>query len=306
LTVFIVNPAAGGGRSGRVWARLEGAARTSCASPRVCFTSERGAAIAIARQAATDGAQLVVAVGGDGTVNEVVNGLMRAPDGARRSVALGVLATGTGRDLARSLDLPADPIGQLARITGGIDRRIDVGRVTFGGPAAGEPRYFVNVASFGLSGVADRIMNGHALRWLPTKLAFQAAVVRSLTVFRNAKVRIRVDEADWQEVTLKVGAVCNGRHFGGGMQIAPLASLDDQQLDVIIIGDMSAAMLARKFTTVYRGAHLELPEVSFTRGRRIVAEPTGSADVPLDIDGEGLGALPATFEVLPGALALRC
>lgn len=138
------------------------------------------------------------------------------------------------------------------------------------------------------------------------KIAFQVAVLQAVVQYRNTAVRWRVDDGPWQQATMKITAVCNGRHFGGGMRIAPDAAIDDGLLDCIVIGDVSTTTLVRKLPKVYRGEHLSLSEVSASRGRRLTAEPVDTgADVPLDIDGEAIGQLPATFEVLPGALRVR-
>jgi YegS/Rv2252/BmrU family lipid kinase len=303
--VFIVNPAAAGGRALRVWRDLESEAARLAGPLDVRVSSGPGDASRLARDAAQR-TRVIVAVGGDGTVNEVVNGLVADDRAVRPDCALGIIAMGTGRDLARTLRLPADPRAQLVRVVTGTDHRLDIGKVRFTEGAGCGVRYYANVASFGLSGVTDRMMNGSRLRWLPGKIAFQVAVLQAVVQYRNTAVRWQVDDGPWQHATVKVAAVCNGRHFGGGMRIAPNAALDDGLFDCIVIGDVSTATLVRKLGTVYRGEHLAIPEVSAATGRRLVAEPLEpDADVPLDIDGEAVGRLPATFEVLPGALHVR-
>lgn len=323
-TVFIVNPAAGGGRARREWPRLAADALASCAPASILESTAPTQAVALAREAASAGARLIVAVGGDGTVNEVVNGLMAAGTGARDRPSLGVVSLGTGRDLARTLDLPHEASEQVAVLARGRERAVDIGRVRYAEPPAFADRFFINIASFGLSGVTDRLMGAGARRWLPARLAFQLAVARALGVYHNAPVRLRVDDQAPIEARIKVVAVCNGRFFGGGMRIAPDAALDDGGLDLVVVGDLSVWRLARQFGTVYRGAHLGLPAVTFVRGRTIVAEPvTGAgpearspkpgAECPqpeasavlLDIDGEGVGRLPATFDLVPRALHVR-
>jgi YegS/Rv2252/BmrU family lipid kinase len=305
-TLFIVNPAAAGGRAGRWWRDLEAEARRVCGPADVVFSSAPGDATRLAREVAGQ-SRFVVAVGGDGTVNEVVNGLIEDDRAVSGGQVLGIVGIGTGRDLARSLGLPREPRAQVSRLAGPGERRLDVGKVRYAEGREARVRYYANVASFGLSGVTDRKMNGSRLRWLPARIAFQVAVMEAVIEYRNAPVRLRLDDGPWQDATVKVAAVCNGRHFGGGMCIAPDAVLDDGLLDCIVIGDISVATLVRRFGTVYRGEHLRLPDVSAWRGRVLVAEPVDpSADVPLDIDGEALGRLPATFEILPGALRVRC
>lgn len=306
-TVFIVNPVAAGGRARRDWDTLQSDALRACPDASVVLSSAPGDAMTKARDACAQGASLIVAVGGDGTVNEVVNGLMDVDRACRSDVCLGVISVGTGRDLARTLGLPSNPHAQVARLTEGRERRLDLGRVTFAHGAGTAVRYFANVASFGLSGVVDRLMNRTRHRVLPAKLAFQVAVLRALVTYRNTPVRLRVDGGEWRTPTVWVTALCNGRYFGGGMRMAPNASPDDGLLDAIVIGDVSLATIVRRFGTVYRGEHLALPDVTSFRGRRIEAAASDAGvEVPLDIDGESIGRLPATFEVMPAAITVRC
>jgi YegS/Rv2252/BmrU family lipid kinase len=247
-----------------------------------------------------------VAAGGDGTINEVLNGLLVGDRLRDPRVELGFVGLGTGRDLGRTLGVPADPHEQLVALAAGRTRRVDVGRIRYQGDAGPSTRYYVNVASFGLGGVTDRIMNGHALRWLPARLAFQAAVAQAVMVYRNAAVTLQTDREPPRRAVVKVVAICNGQHFGGGMRIAPHAAMDDGLLDCVTIGDIGLLTLVRRLGTVYRGEHLTLPEVAWSRAGQVVAEPVDpSAAVYLDIDGEPEGRLPATFDVLPGVLPLR-
>jgi diacylglycerol kinase family enzyme len=218
--------------------------------------------------------------------------------------------------------LPRGALRQLDVLAAGRERCIDVGCVRYGTGRSARERYFVNVASFGLSGVTDRLMSSRARRWLPPRWAFQLAVLRALGVYRNAAVRLRVSDGDAQDVRVKVVAVCNGQYFGGGMRIAPMAALDDGRLDVIVVGDISVWRLVRNLASVYRGEHLTVAGVTADRGRRVTAEPVpripgirqpgaeaagerDAGDILMDIDGEGVGALPAAFEVCPGALRVR-
>lgn len=304
-TVFIVNPVAGGGRALRVWKTLERDALQAGAPAEVVFTTGPGAASTLASEAAARATRLV-AVGGDGTFSEVLNGLMVDGRCRRPDLTLSLVSVGTGRDLARTLRLPSDPRDQLARAVNGSLHPFDVGRVTYRELQAPRVRYFANVAGFGLSGATDRIMARHMSRRLPPQIAFQAAVVRAMLSYRNTAVRFRLDAGPWQQARVKLGAVCNGQFFGAGMRIGPGAVTDDGWFEWVVIGDIGPLTLLRRLPTVYRGEHLGLPGVSFAQGRDVEAEPVApDADVPLDIDGEAVGSLPARFEVLPRALGLR-
>ncbi len=276
-----------------------------CTPAEVVFTTGPRTAQAQACDAASRATRLV-AVGGDGTFGEVLNGLM-APGCVRcQALTLSLISVGTGRDLARSLRLPPDPRAQLARVVDGSPHPFDVGRVRYHEGGAPRERYFANVASFGLSGATDRIMARHKTRRLPPKLAFQVAVLQAMVVYRNTPVRWRIDAGDWQQSRVKLGVVCNGQYFGAGMRIGPSAVADDGLLEWVVVGDIGPLTLLRRLPTVYRGDHIGLPEVSIARGRAVEAAPvTPDADVPLDIDGEAIGSLPAVFDVIPRAVGVR-
>jgi diacylglycerol kinase family enzyme len=240
-------------------------------------------------------------------VNEIVNGLLSAPSEPEGRPDLAVVMIGTGADLARTLSLPPSVEEQIARAGRSPTRVIDAGRTDFLDDD-GQPRtrHFVNVAGFGLSGATDRIVNSRRwVRALGPKVAFQLGVAQALLRWRNQPVAIRVDGGAELAVTSKLGAIANGCWFGGGMRIAPDAALDDGLFDVVIVGDVSAATLVRRLPMVYRGEHVTLPEVRVMRGRRVVVRPATLARVPLDLDGESPGYLPATFTVIPRAVRLR-
>lgn len=307
LPRVIANPVAAAGRARRAWNAVEPDAVRALGQLDVAWTRAGGDAAHLASRAALDGCPLVIVVGGDGTVNEVVDALMATSSSAGARPALGVVMVGTGADLARTLELPASPAAQVERIASGRVRTLDVGRATFTtDQGAPQCRHFVNVGGFGLSGATDRVVNRQVLPWwLGSKLAFQLGVVQALARWRNVPVRLRVDGGDTTHLVVRVAAVANGCWFGGGMKIAPEAAPDDGVLDLVVVGDISALRLIARLPTVYRGAHLGFPEVSFVRARRVEAWPVDAVAVPIDLDGESPGLLPATFEVVPAALNVR-
>jgi YegS/Rv2252/BmrU family lipid kinase len=302
----IVNPVAAGGRCGKSWPAIRDRLSADLGPVDHELTAAPLEATRLAREAVASRRSLVVAVGGDGTVNEVVNGLL---DGRRTQpeTRLGLVVLGTGGDLARSLDLPRHPAGQVAVLSRGSPRRIDAGRVRFvDGDGHAAARDFVNIASFGLSGATDAIVNRRPLvRRLGGRVAFLAAVAEALARHRCEPVRVRVDDGLDRVLAITTVAVCNGQYFGGGMRMAPDARLDDGCLDVVAVSGIGAIGLLRRIHLVYAGRHLALPHVTFVRGRSVTAHAErGEARVPIDIDGEAPGFLPASFEVLPGALTL--
>ena len=305
--LVIVNPRAGAGRAGREWSRTAVALRESIGPFDGQLTSGPMDAARQATAAVHARRPLVVAVGGDGTVNEVVHGLLSATADAAARPELALIVIGTGADLARSLCLPAGTLAQARRAGQATSRFIDAGRAEFMGEDGQlHVRHFVNVAGLGLSGVTDRVVNaGGWLRVLGARAAFQVGVARALMEWRNEPVTIEVDGTVAFDGACKVTAVANGRWFGGGMRIAPEALLDDGLLDVVVVGDVGALTLVRRLPLVYRGEHLRMPEVQVLRGRVVTARPTGAGPVPLDLDGESPGYLPATFSVVPAAVRVR-
>ncbi len=301
-TVVIVNPKSQGGRLGRVWRDL---ADTLCrAFPfDEVMTTAPGDATRLAREALRGGAQRVVAIGGDGTVSEVVNGFF---DDAGRPIApdasFALIPFGTGGDFRRTLDLPHDTASACAVIAANRRRKIDVGRIELTTRAGGKRgMMFANIASFGVSGVVDRLVNESGKRL--GRLSFAVAAIRATWSYKNQRVQLRFDGGAPIEATINTVAVANGRYFGGAMMIAPNAEIDDGQLDVVALGDFSFGDVLANSRRVFKGTHLAMDKVSVRRARVIEAEPIDpGALVELDIDGEPLGVLPARFEVVPSAL----
>ena len=209
---------------------------------------------------------------------------------------------GTGGDFRRTFGLNGSVQESCTRLGGEI-RPLDVGRVRFtrtdGGP--GE-RYFVNVASFGVSGQVDRAVNSGS-KLLGGKASFFLASVRTLLGWRDQQVRIRVDGGAEEALGITTLAVANGQYFGGGMRVAPEANPSDGQLDVTIWSGYHLKDFALKSASVYDGRHVHWAGTRTLRCRTLAA--SSAEEVLLDVDGEQPGRLPATFEVLPGALRLQ-
>ncbi len=304
--VVIVNPNAAGGQTRARWAQLEASIRDAIGDFQPLFTERPGHATDLCRRALRDGADLVVAMGGDGTINEVVNGFFDGRTQVRPGAAFAVLPAGTGGDFVKTTGAPRILADAARAIAEGRahPRTIDAGRLTFTtDDGATEVRHFINVASFGVSGEVDRCVN-RSSKALGGKASFFIATIRASLGWRNARCRIRLDDGAPVEKVIYTVAVANGRYFGGGMKIAPDAQLDDGKLDVVTIGDVGFATMALKSRRVYAGTHVDLPFVTAERARKVHAESVDGRAVFLDVDGEAPGRLPATFEVLPGALAV--
>lgn len=309
----IVNSNSSRGRLARAWPEVHARLQAALGPVEVAFTDAPMAAARLTREALRDGVELVIACGGDGTNNEVVNGFFEPPVPGGPDVrvgegaALSILMLGTGGDFRKTFGAAGEVDAQVRRIAEGTLRPLDVGRVDYvaddGSPAA---RYFINIASFGVSGVVDREVNKARLTKLfGGKFTYFAATVRGLLRYRPTEVVMRVDDGPELRLVVNTAAVCNGRYFGGGMHVAPMADPSDGRLEVIVMHDMGILDLLKDPNAIYRGEHLQKPKVRHLSGTRVEARAPAGAEVLLDIDGEAPGRLPATFTVLPGALTLR-
>ncbi len=255
---------------------------------------------------------MIIACGGDGTISEVGNGILLSG----KNSELGILPSGTGGDFRRTLEIPARARDAAEILRNGRTREIDVGRVTFT-TADGEQdsRFFLGVASFGMSAdVIERVKEGgpawlpsRAPKWLSGRVTFGASMLR--TAMQNPATRVIVQLDDEAEHHLTVANLCiaNARYFGGGMKIAPDAKLDDGKFDVISVGDIGALKILTSAPRLYLGSHLSINDVGHARAEKVVARAVNADEaVMVEVDGELPGVLPATFQILPRALRVRC
>lgn len=301
---MIVNPRSGPGLSERRWARLAGGLKEALGAFDSAFTTGPGDAGAIARREAGAGRRLIIAFGGDGTSSEAADGILGA--GAGGATDLGIIPSGTGADFRRALHLPRDPVEAARRIRDAGVRVIDAGRARYiGHDGESAVRHFVNVASFGFSSEVAAGANASPKRF-GAKAAFLGATVRSLFSYHNTDVWLATNGGARRRRRVLMAAAGNGSHFGGGMKICPDARIDDGALDVVVIGDFSRARVLFEVRRLYDGSHLALEDISCERARILEAAPVQpAAIIPIELDGETPGRLPATFEVVPGALRVR-
>ncbi|HEX2193925.1 MAG TPA: diacylglycerol kinase family protein [Candidatus Limnocylindria bacterium] len=296
--LVIVNPAAGMGKAHRLVPRIAAWLREHRPEARVLETREAGHAEQLAAAAAELGHDRVVAVGGDGTVQEVLNGLMAGIGGDRRP-ALGVVPGGSGNDLSRSLGLPRDPIAALPVALGAELRPLDVGR----GSRNGGVRHFATAGGAGFDAQVAHTMSGRPHRWQRGAAGYLVATLNQLRAFRNRDLRVRMEtDAGPREMEGRFLFVCfaNGAYYGGGMQIAPDAELDDGWLDVCLVGDISRLGALRELPGIYRAAHVNHPLVDIVRAReaRIEGDPTAR----VHLDGEPFGHVPVEVGLAPSAV----
>jgi YegS/Rv2252/BmrU family lipid kinase len=298
----IVNPSSAAGATGRRWDRIAKLLRQSLGNFEHAMTRAPHDATALARAALCDGCEMVVAVGGDGTLNEVAYGFFDGAAAIAPDAVLGVIAIGTGSDFGRTLG-QTDLQSACARLGGRETRRIDAGLARFsnhdGSPAM---RIFINVASFGVGGLVARLVSPR-LKPLSGRVAFTLATLRALAVYRDLTVTLQFDDAAPRTLAITNCAFGNGRFFGAGMQVAPAAELDDGEFDVTIWSGFGLMDFIRKRHTLYDGSHVREPGSETLRLRRATA--TSNSAVLLEIDGESAGRLPLQLEVLPLALRLK-
>lgn len=290
--LVIVNPTAGGGRAARLIAWLRERLEDR---PGACLriTTRAGDAEQWAGEAAGRHDRMV-AVGGDGTVQEVVNGLLEHPD----RPALGIVPVGSGNDLARSLGLPRDPTRAWTAAIGRAEAAIDAARAI--GPG-GNARWFASAGGIGFDAQVARAMVRRR-GWQRGRVGYLVTTLTELRRFPNREVRITLDGGETIERRVLLVAVTNGAYYGGGMHIAPGARVDDGLMDLCIVGDISRLEALRQLPNLYRGRHTDHPAVEMRRARSLRVEGDGATLVHLD--GEPFGTLPIEVEMRPGALAV--
>lgn len=309
LPFVIVNPKSAGGSTREKWSAAASDLRAHFGPFKVAFTRSAGDGIRLAENAANAGHEFIIACGGDGTINEVANGIFRSG----RDVELGLLPSGTGGDLRRSIDMPMSARDSAIALRTGRTRRIDVGKVSFIDDG-GEPaeRYFLNVSSAGLAAsIIERVKKQKSLGWIPPsgvrgRAAFALSALQEFIALESFHLRVRFDDEVPTVVTSLNFCVANARFFGGGMKIAPEAKLADGLFDIINIGDINTARVLLNAYTLYSGTHISLKEVRTRNAKRVRIEPFDDAEtIRIEVDGELPGRLPAEYEIVPAALRIR-
>jgi diacylglycerol kinase (ATP) len=300
-TLLVLNPTAGRGGLDR-FGRLESMLRSALGDVEVARTRRPADAIRIAREAARAGVPRLVVGGGDGTLSEVVTGVLEA--GLGEQTELGLLPLGSGCDFARSVGLPRRVDEAIALLRAGRRARVDAGRVSYRRrDGTSGTRFFLNEAGFGLSGLTVELVNRAGKSFGPT-LAFALGSCAAILRGASPEISLRVDGQTVFEGAVSLVVCANGRYFGSGMQIAPEAAVDDGVLDVVVVEAIGRLRLLGRFPSLYRGTHLRYPEVRVHRGRRVEATLRGKGPGLIDVDGEALGELPLVVEVLPKAIGL--
>ena len=301
--VVIANPAAAGGRVGRDKTQVTGLLERNLGAVRIAWTTGPQDAPRLAREAVEGGATVVCSLGGDGTHGAVVSGIMAASP-APGAVALGILPAGTGGDFRRILRHGDTLETAAAAMPTAASGPLDVGRISWTRESGGtDDGHFINIASFGIGGLVDRLVNESSKR-LGGQATFYIATVRALLRYQPARLRLHLDDEVVETGPITNVCVCNSRYAGGGMMFAPDARIDDGLLDIVVMRHRSIAHVVGLSGAIYKGKHVDDATVSVHRSRTLRAELIGDDPAWMDIDGEAPGVAPCTAEALPGALRL--
>lgn len=302
-TFLVVNPRSANGQTGKRWAEISARVSRALGDFGYAFTEGGMDAARIARQALHDGYECIVAVGGDGTLNEVTNGFFEDGRVINPHAALGLLPRGTGGDFRRTFGWDSELEPALERLRTDKTEPFDVGLIEYTshqGPP--ERRYFANIASFGASGmVADEVNRG--TKALGGHLSFMWGTVKALTKYKDRRVTFRADGGPEETLDITAVAVSNGRYFGGGMCVAPDALTHDGLFDVTLWVGYTLVDFALKSKGVYSGDHVNWKGTRRLRCRTF--EATSEQEVLLDVDGEVPGRLPCKMTLLPSAIRLK-
>jgi YegS/Rv2252/BmrU family lipid kinase len=300
-TVVIVNPSSRSGRTGARLSELKSLLRTHVGVFDFALTRGPGDATDLTRAALSAGAERILVAGGDGTLNEVLNGVLAEDREVRPE--LGILPMGTGRDFARVLKLGTDLEQAIVRLARGTRRRVDAGRVAFMGQDGAQPsRCFLNIASFGLTGESALWLEERGRAGKRGKLSYATSGLVGLAKYGAPEVTLRADGELMFQGRLTLGAIANGQYFAGGMHVAPSARVDDCMFDVVVVPHMPLLQSLAEFPRLMRGTHVNNQQVLVRRARSVEAHSAGK--VWIEADGEPIGTLPARFELLEGAITL--
>ncbi|MBT9554389.1 MAG: diacylglycerol kinase family lipid kinase [Myxococcales bacterium] len=307
-TLVILNPGSAGGNTARRWPAIDAALTRTLGRYEHAPTTKPGDATTFTRDALRAGYEMIVAIGGDGTVNEVVNGFYdgEVPTLADRLPILGIIPSGSGGDYRRTFGIPDRLDDAAARLAGHATRTVDLGRIRCSRPGEaphGVLRYFANIASFGVSAEVSRRAN-ESTKPLGGRLTYFVASLSATLSYERRPVTLLSNGDAVKQVSLNVGGCCIGQYFGGGMRFAPKADPGDGLFDVVTVGGRSALSMV-SMTSIYIGKHIDKRGVSSWRARQVDGTCEGALPCTIEADGEVIGQFPARFELLPGAMRVK-
>jgi YegS/Rv2252/BmrU family lipid kinase len=295
---LIVNPAAGAGRTAKRWPQIKECLKKIGVKFEHDLTEAPGHAIELAKTAVSKGYKLIVSVGGDGTINEVVNGIYDT--GNLKDITLGIIGTGTGGDYIRTLGIPRDYLQSCKRLVHPHKMIVDLGMVEHTVNGEKKRRLFANFAGLGFDAEVVKATT-KKYKSLGSVPSYLMGLLTTLVCYRNREISLKIDGKEEKRKVCTI-VMSNGRYGGGSMFIAPQADIKDGLFDVVIIGDISKPDLLASLPRIYRGTHLTHPKVTLKRAREV--EIQSEVSIALQADGELLGEAPARFSILPSALTI--
>lgn len=288
--LFIVNPVAGRGDGKEKWIDAEKIVKRMGLEYEVAFTQAPGNGVFLAKDGVARGFDTLVAVGGDGTINEVVRGIIES--GTKGVTNLGIIPCGTGNDLVRALHIPMDIEQAVAILHKAHVKRIDLGRVN------GD--HFLNVVGIGFDAAVAYEINAN-IKKLKGTAAYIYGVFKVLMLYRSPQMVIKIDDEVLKGKYFLV-AIGNGRYYGGGMQICPTAEPDDGLLEICVVKEVPALEVVRMLPSIFKGNHIRHRAVKIYRGKSVSVE--SQEIVQVQADGELKGKLPMDFAIEPGAFSV--
>lgn len=300
-TYFLVNPKSGGGSVGKNWESISEKIRKSIGSFESVFTSGKGEGSLLAKQLVEKSAGTIVIIGGDGTVSEVVDGVMKSEQSG--NVKLAVLNLGTGGDFSKTLGVPGDIELALEKLKSQKTTKVDVGLVEYDDEKSKSPnqRYFINITGCGMAGAVVRSVNKSSKRF--GGFSYYLGSMANVLSYKNKSIEFRLDDGEWIFRKITTLAICNGQYFGGGMRVSPRSELGDGYFDITILNDWNLFHKAYYSKNFYNGTILNSPNVESFRCKKVEIRPLEGHDPAIiDCDGEDIGVVPMTVTVVPHAV----
>lgn len=287
IIYFIVNPVSGNGKTLKIIPKIIDYLSKNQIKYEIVHTEYKNHAVEIAKQSKkNNNIKMIVAVGGDGTLHEIVNGLYPS------EIPLGYIPAGTGNDFAREMDIPRDPIQALKRVLKMQTKKIDLGKIN--------DHYFINVTSMGFDGEVAKTANQSKLKHIFGRLVYIYGIIKVLLTFRPKEITLVVDDKVIFYKNVWLIAIANNRFYGGGMEICPKAVNDDGEFDICVIKDLSHFQFLRLFPTIFSGKHINLPYVDTIRVKRI--EVKTNEELTIQSDGEILGNISLRLKIIKQGL----
>ena len=308
-TLVVVNPYSAHGSTAATWADKHDLLKQKIGNFDVALSTTAGVATILTREGLKNGYQRIIGVGGDGTINEIVNGFFEDNSLINPDAILSIIMTGTGSDFRKTMGVSKNIDKAIDQLAFGTIKKIDLGKIIYTSlDNQKETKYFDNIASFGMSGTVNNLVSSSSfirlLKKISGSFAFAAASLIAILTYSNKTIQLKVDDKTYNDLRVKLVAIANGQFFGGGMHVAPQAKIDDGKFNVIVFENIGKLRFLLNHKRIYKGTHLAINDVKSYEGQIIKA--SSEDDVFVEADGEVFGKLPATFQIIPTAINFKC